>query len=390
MVAGCVAAPPEPKQPAGTEKPVEKLVLRPAHFSDLPGWREDMLLQALPALKASCQQLTGGERRGESGIAGRASDWREGCRKISSISAQDEAGLRMILEQEFAPLLATNAGTETGLFTGYFEVALKGSRRASQKNPVPLYGRPNDLIMVDLGQFRDEFKGRQIAGRIEGNQLIPYPARRDIDNGALGNRAPILAWVSDPIDAFFLHVQGSGRVDLDEGGVLRIGYDAQNGRPYTAIGKQLIDRGALTRETVSMQSIRAWMAAHPNDAAALMAENPSYVFFRELKGPGPIGAEGVALTPGRSLAVDRAYIPLGLPLWLDAMQPNPDPAGPDLRLQRLMVAQDTGGAIRGAVRGDVFWGYGAVAAEVSGRMKHQGRYWLLLPKALAARALATS
>jgi membrane-bound lytic murein transglycosylase A len=188
-----------------------------------------------------------------------------------------------------------------------------------------------------------------------------------------------LLWVDSAIDAFFLHIQGSGRVAMADGGVVRVGYSDTNGQPYRAIGRDLVESGEISSDRISMQTIRAWLAAHPNDAEAMMARNRSFVFFRILQGDGPIGAMGVALVPGRSLAVDRRFVPLGLPVWLDAT----DPLSPGTPLRRLMVAQDTGGAIRGPVRGDVFWGHGAKAAARAGRMKSRGRYFLLLPRRVA-------
>jgi membrane-bound lytic murein transglycosylase A len=274
----------------------------------------------------------------------------------------------------------------SGLFTGYYEVELHGSRRRSAHYAVPLLLRPPDLVMVELGLFRPDWRGQRIAGRVEHGQLRPYPTRAAIEDGALAHRGLEFLWVDDPVDAFFVQIQGSGRVVLDDGSVAQIGYDGQNGRPYVPIGRVLADRGALPRDAVTMQSIRAWLAAHPDQAQGVMNANPSYVFFRQLQGDGPIGAEGVALTPGRSLAVDRAFLPLGVPLWLDLA----DPAAPGGHLRRLVVAQDTGGAIRGPVRGDLFWGYGDKAAARAGMMKDRGSYYMLLPRAVAARRAGES
>jgi membrane-bound lytic murein transglycosylase A len=223
--------------------------------------------------------------------------------------------------------------------------------------------------MVDLGRFRPAWRGERIAGRVDKGNLVPYSSRAEIEQGALSGRGLELAWAADTIETFFLQIQGSGRVRLADGGELRVGYDGQNGHPYVALGRVLIDRGLLPREQVTMQSIKAYLRAHPDEAAALMRENPSYVFFRELSGDGPVGAQGVALTPGRSLAVDRAFVPLGAPVWLVAED-----------IARLLVAQDTGGAIRGPVRGDLFWGHGAEAEARAGAMKARGRAWLLLPR----------
>jgi membrane-bound lytic murein transglycosylase A len=214
--------------------------------------------------------------------------------------------------------------------------------------------------------------------------LKPYETRQEIDAGRLSGRDLELLWVDDPLDAFFLHIQGSGRVRLADGETVRVGYAGQNGQPYVAIGRLLAERGALRRDEVSLQSIRDWLAAHPAEAAEVLAANPSYVFFRLLEGDGPIGAHGVALTPGRSLAVDPSFVPLGVPVWLDTT----DPLDERRPLRRLMMAQDTGGAIRGAIRGDVFWGAGEEAKARAGRMRSRGRYYLLLPRAAAEARVA--
>jgi len=378
VLAACVPRAPAPPPPALADK----LVLQPAGFADLAGFADDRVAEALPALRRSCDRIA---RVPDLGIAGGAEDWRQPCAEIAALRAGDDSGLRTVLQRHFAVALATNNGNADGLFTGYYEPTLQGSRSPGARHTVPLLARPGDLVTVDLGQFRDSLKGQRIAGRVEGGALRPYATRGEIEAGALKERAQPIAWVTDPVDAFFLHIQGSGRVELAEGGVMRVGFAAQNGHPYVAIGRSLVQRGALKQEEVSMQSIRAWLAANPGEARGLMQENPSYIFFRELTGEGPLGAQGVALEPGRSLAVDRAHLPLGIPVWLDATQPDADPSKPDRPLRRLLVAQDTGGAIRGPVRGDVFWGHSREAAEIAGRMKHRGRYYLLLPKTAAAR-----
>jgi membrane-bound lytic murein transglycosylase A len=296
----------------------------------------------------------------------------------------DDAAARTFITRWFLPFLVTDQGRDSGLFTGYFEPELKGARSRDGRFNVPIYGRPGDLVTVELGQFRDEWRGQRIAGRVESGSLRPYASRAQIEAGALAGERLEILWVDDPIDAFFLHIQGSGRVVLADGSVIRLGFAAQNGRAYVPIGRELIARGALDREGTSMQSIRAWLAGHPGEAASVMNLNPSYVFFRVLDGEGPVGSLGVPLTPGRSLAVDRAFLPLGVAMWLDAQ----DPLDPGRRVQRLVIAQDTGGAIRGVVRGDVFWGHGPEAAERAGRMRSSGRYWILLPRVLAERAVA--
>jgi membrane-bound lytic murein transglycosylase A len=367
-LAGCETAPPPPQ-----------LVLSPARFADLPGWSADRQGEAIVALQRSCTRILGlPETRsvGPAGYERPVAAWRPACEHALRIDVNDHAAARAFLEKYFVPFAAADNDRRDGLFTGYYEPELRGARAPDARYRVPLHGRPADLVTVDLALFKPEWKGQRITGRLDNGTLKPYPTRAEIMSGALRDTRSEIVWVDDPVDAFFLQVQGSGRVVFDDGSVMRIGYAAQNGHPYVAIGRELIARGALTRETVSMQSIRAWLAANPDEAGKVMNLNPSYVFFRKLDGDGPLGSEGVVLTPGRSLAVDRAFLAMGLPIWLDAE----DPLDPAARVQRLVVAQDTGGAIKGPVRGDLFWGHGAEAAERAGRMRSQGRFWILLPR----------
>lgn len=365
LLAGCV-----PHQP-----PPPQLTLTPASFDALPGWSDDHTADALAALVASCGALDrqpDSAKIGPAALGMTAASWRAPCAAARATPANDAAA-RAFFTGQFTPYLAGNNGDSTGLFTGYYEPLLHGARQQGGRYQTPLLKRPPDLVMVDLGRFRPAWHGERIAGRVANGNLVPYPSRAQIERGALNTKELALLWVDDPADAFFLQVQGSGRVDLADGTQVRLGYDGQNGQPYVAIGKILVERAALPASDVSLQSIRAWMAAHPDQAAALMDENPSYVFFREQSGPGPVGAEGVVLTAGRSLAVDRNFIPLGAPLFLDI-------GDSATTLHRLMVAQDTGGAIAGPVRGDVFWGFGPEAEAQAGAMRAHGRYFLLLPK----------
>lgn len=229
---------------------------------------------------------------------------------------------RAFFANNFRVFAIADRGKRDGLFTGYYEPELRGSRTPSDRFSVPIYRRPDDLVTVDLGAFNDEWRGRRLAGRVEDGRLKPYPTRADITSGALSDQGLELVWVDDPIGAFFLQVQGSGRVRLEEGGDLRIGYAATNGRPYRSIGREMIARGLMKREEVSLQSLRDWLKSHPDQATEILNANPSFVFFRELPEDGPIGAQGVALTPGRSLAVDRAFMPLGVPVWLETTYPD--------------------------------------------------------------------
>ncbi|MBP7335014.1 MltA domain-containing protein [Niveispirillum sp.] len=383
LLAGCAQQPAKPPVPSvppvEAEKPAARLTLRPVRFADLPGWSVDRTADALPALLKSCDRLVkqpADRALGPNGTMGRIGDWTGPCAVIAKLPAGDHVALRRAVEELFQPWAAGDNGNEEGLFTGYYESALRGSPKRQGKYQTPLYKRPSDLVMVDLGEFRPNLKGERIAGRVVDGQLKPYADRRSIEAGALNGKGLELLYVDDPVDAFFLQIQGSGRVTLPDGSQIRVGYDGQNGQPYFAIGRELVARGALAKEDVSMQSIRAWLEANPSKATDVMNTNPSFVFFRRLEGEGPLGAQGVALTPGRSLAVDRTFIAYGVPVWLDAE----DPVQAKTRVRRLLVAQDTGGAIRGPVRGDVFWGHGAEAEQRAGLMKSSGRYWLLLPK----------
>ena len=378
LLAGLAAcAPLQPPSPTSPSTPTQpsapaKLSLNPVAFDFLPGWRQDAHAVAVVAFRRSCARPAGG------GIAGAAAHWRPICADAGHVGANDHPAARRFFEKWFVPYLATDRGRPAGLFTGYYEAELHGSRKRHDSYQVPLYVRPPDLVTVELGKFRAEWKGKRIAGRVDKGRLTPFETRAAIDKGALAGRGLELLWVNDPVDAFFLHIQGSGRVRMDDGGILRVGYAGQNGHRYVSIGKELINRGQITREAMSMQAIRAWLQSHPTQGAALMARNPSFIFFHVIDGEGPVGAQGVALTPGRSLAVDRRFVPLGLPVWLDTT----DPLNPAQPLRRLVVTQDTGGAIKGPVRGDLFWGFGDEAAQRAGHMKQTGRYYLLLPRSV--------
>ncbi|MFQ6017841.1 MAG: murein transglycosylase A [Kiloniellaceae bacterium] len=368
----------------------EKLRLTPVSFDQVPGWRADRLSEALPALARSCARLSGQpEERaigpGRVGIGGRVADWRPVCAVLAEAPAGDDSAARAYFEAWFVPFRASSGDRDTGLFTGYYEAELRGAPVPGGAYRVPLYRRPPDRVTVDLGLFRADFAGERIIGRVEDGSLLPYHTREEIDAGTLAGRNLELLWADDPVDVFFLHVQGSGRVLLPDGSAQRVGFAASNGRAFTGIGRVLIEEGKISRNNASMQAIRDWLRAHPREAWEIMRRNARYIFFRKVDGDGPIGAQGVPLTAGRSLAVDPAFLPLGVPVFLDTTWP-----GGDRPLRRLMVAQDTGGAIKGPLRGDFFWGSGEPALEFAGRMRQQGAVYLLLPKTVAARRRATS
>lgn len=354
------------------KKTPQKLVLQPAKFSDLPGWTGDQQAQTLVAFTKSCARIEKADssKKMGDGQFGTISDWQSACRAMPK-GSWDNNSARAYFESRFTPYLATNNGDANGLFTGYFEASLKGSLTPTGNYQIPLRAKPDDLIMINLGDFREELKGQRIAGRNVGGQLKPYEDRAGIEDGKLpkGQDRPLL-YVDSAIDAFFLQIQGSGIVTLPDGSTRRVGYDGQNGHPYYAIGKELIKRGHLSKDNVSMQSIKAWLAANPVEGRDIMRTNKSYVFFKFAE-DGPKGGEGVTLTPNRSLAIDRSLIPYSVPVFIAPETPGHN---------RLMVAQDTGGAITGAVRGDIFFGHGDEAERLAGPMNSKGKYWFLLPK----------
>jgi membrane-bound lytic murein transglycosylase A len=345
-------------------------------FDTLEGWTDDNHSDGLIAFLRSCPRLSAA-----------TGDLQAGPRRVSAprlaeicALAQDPgllvdaAAARRFFEAHFEPALVTDGGRETGLFTGYFEPRYEGSRRRGGNYATALLRRPEDLERSN-GQY----------GRRVGGALQPYYTRREIESGILDGRGLELVWLKSAVDAFFVHVQGSARILLDDGTTMNVAFAAKNGQDYTAIGKVLVDRGALAREDVSMQTIRAWLESHRDEARAVMWENASFIFFQETEaapeGVGPPGAAGVGLTAGRSLAVDKDLYAYGLPMWLETTLPGD--AG-ETAFRRLMVAQDTGSAIRGAVRGDVFVGSGDAAGAVAGRMKQDGRLFVLLPRDTAA------
>ncbi len=378
--------------PVLPQAPADKLVLQPSSFAALDGWQISDPRRALAAFAASCARMmhrADADALGGSADYGTVADWKPACTATLNSADMSAEGARGFFGQWFVPVLATNHGDAVALFTGYYEPELNGSRKKQGRFQTPLLARPADLVMVDLGTFRDALKGERIAGRVDGGKLVPYAKRGDIVAGALAQRAQPIVYVDDPVDAFFLQVQGSGRVRLNDGRLLRVGYDGQNGYPYTAIGRVLVDRGAIAKDQLSMQSIRAWLVAHPADARALMNENASYVFFKELEIPDPNdgapGSAGVPLTAEASLAVDTRFNALGAPMWIEAHAAALDATQPDADFRRLVIAQDTGGAIRGPVRGDIYWGAGKAAESIAGRMAHKGRLFIFLPKPVAAK-----
>jgi len=328
----------------------------------------------LSALRASCRALQS------------KAEWRAACTAADSVAVDDTQSLRRYFETNFVPYRVANPdGTTQGLITGYYEPLLRGSRKKHGPYRFPLYAPPDDLLIIDLVSVNPKLKNMRLRGRLDGRRVVPYFSRGEIERGAAPLAGKEIAWVDDPIEAFFLQVQGSGRIQLENGEMMRVGYADQNGHPYHSIGRYLVERGELTVSEASMDGIKAWARANPSQVNRMLDANPSYVFFREMParpGPtstggaaaGPIGSLGVALTPRRSIAIDRRYIPLGAPVFLATTWPRSE-----MPLERLMLAQDTGGAVRGPVRADFFWGFGAEAGSLAGKMRQRGMMWVLLP-----------
>ncbi|WP_138378741.1 murein transglycosylase A [Luteithermobacter gelatinilyticus] len=355
----------------------------------LPGWGEDDHEKALAAFARSCEKWrTLPQDAPLSSVHTMTpADWQEVCENLPEPGSGQA---KPYFEKNFTALSLVNnhnGDIETGLFTGYFAPVYEGARTRSETYAYPLYMLPPDLQVVDLGEFDPRFKGHTIVGEVREGRFVPYKSRRMIEERrALDNQGLELVWLKNSTDAFFLHIQGSGLIRFPDGEIMQVGYAGKNGRPYRAVGRFLIENGEIPPENMSMQAIRTWMKENKDRATELMWQNPSYVFFRELDGAGPVGSLGVPLTPGRSLAVDRSQVPLGVPLWLDVAIRDDLLGG--VPLKRLMVAQDTGGAIRGRVRGDIYWGIGAEAGEIAGHMRETGSYYLLLPHALAQKVMA--
>lgn len=332
----------------------------------LPDWQTQDLQPAWAAFWQSCTAL-----KNKPG-------WQSVCDRANELGQPDNEALHNFFEEGFTPYQVFNPdGSTEGLITGYYEPKLYGSRIPTDRFRYPVYGVPEDLLTIELSEQYPQLKGMRLRGRIDGNRIVPYYDRADIDSGNAPLKGSELLWVDNEIELFFLQIQGSGRIELPDGSLVKIGYANQNGHPYASIGRKLVDMGALTLEEASMQSIKQWGKDNPHLLADLLAHNPSYVFFRELpvELSAPLGALGVPLTDEYSMAVDRRTIPLGSPVFLSTTYPNSDKP-----LNRLMFAQDTGGAIRGAVRGDFFWGFGEQAGAQAGRMKQPGQMWVLFPK----------
>ena len=364
--AGCAQLPPPcpcPQPP----KPPPQARYEPSDFASLPGWPQAPFAASLRAFLAVCNRPQNQVPRALLPV----------CDEARKLPAGDDAAARAYFERVFTvyAIVAPDGGAE-GQITGYYEPVVEGSRARSTRYSQPVYGLPEDLVVVDLAGQYPELRGMRLRGRLNGRRVEPYYSRGEIAARNETFPAPVIAWVVDPVEFFFLQIQGSGQIQLESGERIRVGFAEQNGHPYRSLGRHLVERGEMTLDQASMQSIKAWGAANPQRLQEALNHNASYVFFRELPAAGgPPGALGVPLEAGYSIAVDPRYVPLGAPVFLATTYPlSPQP------LERLVIAQDTGGAIRGAVRADFFWGTGAEAGALAGRMRQPGRMWLLWPR----------
>ena len=363
-----ILAPPRP-QPSKPVTAIQAGVRPGPAIATLP-LTADGAVRALAAFRTSCRALL--RRIDASGLA-RPADWQPACSAAKATLDDDAPAF-------FATYFETAiVGDGRAFATGYYEPEIEGSRTHDAGYDVPVYARPRDLVEIDPGAATGKPTGKKVRGRMRDGVMELYPDRAAIENGALAGQGLEIAWAKDPLEFFFLQIQGSGRLHLPDGTVMRIGYDGQNGRDYTGIGRIMRDRGLIGGATgfdTSMQGMMAWMRGHPDEARLLMQENKSFVFFRELTGAGPIGALGVPVTGHVSVAADPAFIPLGAPLWLTMDRPE---------VTGLWVAQDTGGAIKGANRVDTFWGAGIDARVTAGGMSARGQALILLPVGTLAR-----
>ena len=362
--------PPMPSEPARGR-------LERALWDDLPYLNADDPTDALAAFMQGCVVLAS------------KTEWSAACAAGAAVpvKARPET-IRRYFRENFEPFQVINADeTATGLVTGYYEPLLRGSRTRTETFKYPLYGQPQDLIAVDLSEVYPDLKFKRLRGRIVGNKLVPYFDRSEIESSGAPLKGLELAWVDDAVELFFLQIQGSGQILLPDGTRMRVGYADQNGHPFRSLGGALIRRSQIRAEHASMRGIKEWARRNPAKIQQFMNINPSYVFFKELPSElsGPLGTLGVPLTGERSIAVDQRVVPLGVPVFLSTTFPNTKTA-----LNRLMVAQDTGGAINGAVRADFYWGFGDDAGAEAGKMKQQGRMWVLLPKGYDPNAMTNT
>jgi membrane-bound lytic murein transglycosylase A len=361
------------------------LALTRIGFKDLPGWADDKLAEAVAAFLRSCDQLRAlddDKPIGTDGHGGKARDWRKACAAAARVAPGDDTAARAMFEAQFVPYVAAGTAGPVGKLTGYYVAELHASNTRHGKFQIPVLGRPDDLIAVDLAGFLPDAHGRRIWGRVDRGKLAPYYTREQIRKGALAGRAPALMYVDDPVDLLFAQIEGSAKATLDDGTTTWLEFDGKNGRAYKGVGGVLRGGGYLKPGEGTMQGIRAWFRDHAGRFDEIADQDASYVFFAASRRPGAVGSQTI-LTARRSMAVDRSLIAMSTPIWVEANAPVPGKKGVTEVWHHLLIAQDTGAGIMGAVRGDIYWGDDAEAAEMGGRMGGPGKYWLLLPPGVA-------
>ncbi|AXA33639.1 murein transglycosylase A [Francisella adeliensis] len=353
----------KPPEQTPTKKNSHKITYKPESFADFKNWDNANQLKSFNAFKKSCKKILEENKP-------KYKSWISVCNKAIVTKLKSKGEAKLFFEENFTPFQIIYNSDDTGTFTGYYEPTMKGSLVKTLQYTVPIYRTPKDLVKIPDG---DDFK----YGRYKGDKFIPYYTRAEISKGNLYSKKDVLVWVKSKVDRTFLQIQGSGRIETDSGDIL-VGYDSQNGHKYEPIGRYLLDKNYISRKDMSMQSIKEWLSNNKGQIDKVLNYDPSFVFFRYLNAKNAIGAQGVELTPGYSLAIDDKFHSYGVPMWLETnyYKNNHEETSP---LNRLMIAQDTGGAILGAVRGDVFWGHGKQAEYNAGHMNNEGKLWILLP-----------
>jgi membrane-bound lytic murein transglycosylase A len=356
----------------------------PLAWNSIPGWSDDDHLSAYKTFRASCKPIAGQQGAPAEAKALGAS-LRDPCRIAKGLDLTNSTKARDFFEQNFVPLRISRLGEGEGFVTGYYEPVLEGSKTQTDVYNIPIYRRPSNLFVRGKTQGSAGLpNGGQVFRKIGRRKLVPYYDRAQIEDGAIAGRGLEIAWLKNPTDLLFAQIQGSARIKLTDGSTVRINYDAHNGYPYTPVGRVLIDRGIIPKEQMSMQKIREWMEQNPDGAKELRRQNRSYVFFREVQlsdKDEPLGAQGVPLTPGRSIAVDKGLHVYGTPFFIEGELPIESEQS-KTPFRRLMIAQDTGSAIVGPARADLYFGAGADAGKVAGRLKQNARFVMLVPKSL--------
>ena len=350
------------------------LKLKKVPFAMLEGWDGDDFSQIISVFNKNCAQILQNKKTyiSDSAVKIKTADYQKICLKFSAESINSSQKMKKFLEREFAPYIVSAGNNPIGKFTSYYEATIHASFEKDEKYKYPIYGKPADLVELNLRDFGADLPNTRLVGHVKNGKFVPYYKRADIENK--GVDAPVLMWADDPVDIHFMQIQGSAIAKMNDGSDLRIGYADNNGHKFKGVGSIMLEKKLLKAGEVSMENIRKWLRAHPSEAKKIMQENERFIFQRLSDADGPLGAFGVSLTAGRSMAVDNSLIPLGAVMWLDTVSPDKEP------LQKIVFAQDIGAAIKGAVRGDYFWGHGEEALHYAGRMNSAGKYYILLPK----------